>query len=275
MTNDAPQPAIQALHKAFCNVAQAQVSLLRVNPRTAPKDLLALYERVGAGGTPLTAEERLFSIYKHHVPEIRKSVDTIHEEAGRVLSHVKIAAAGLRVANASKKHPSYSVPSVADFSRQMEDPYSELRQNLEHLIPPGAEKRSRFCESFSKTKRLLSCSDGVGAFSVPDVLLAGLPAGLWQVLVFWASSLSTEVDIAASRKEAVRFALFWLLCVWNDDKAASWCFEYIRKMEGDRVIFPGADLYRLLSGNVCGLLHQRRGQRPAPGRCRCAAHRSE
>jgi hypothetical protein len=148
MTNDAPQPAIQALHKAFCNVAQAQVSLLRVNPRTAPKDLLALYERVGAGGTPLTAEERLFSIYKHHVPEIRKSVDTIHEEAGRVLSHVKIAAAGLRVANASKKHPSYSVPSVADFSRQMEDPYSELRQNLEHLIPPGAEKRSRFCESF-------------------------------------------------------------------------------------------------------------------------------
>ena len=54
----------------------------------------------------------------------------------------------------------------------------------------------------------------------------------------------------------MRFALFWHLCVWNDDKAASWCFEHIRETEDAPASFPGAPLYRLLSGmdsgDACG-----------------------
>ena len=80
------------LHEAFCNVEKAQIALLKVEPsnlRGGDQDLLALFERIGAAGTPLSRDELLYSIYKHHDPRIRDTVEAIHVQVGRVLPPVK------------------------------------------------------------------------------------------------------------------------------------------------------------------------------------------
>jgi len=244
--------ALRALDGVFQRIEEAQIALLRIDPdkfHNPKQTILTFFERIGAGGTPLYAEERLFSIYKHHVPEIRDAVDAIYCKAGRVLPPTKIAAAALRIANASTKSPQYTVPSVVDFAEQMaSNPASELRQKLDELIPnasdPTDDAEELLSNAFKKIKDLLSHNCKGDAFWMPDVVLAGLPAELWQVLVFWADQVAV---FEASREEVVRFALFWHVFNWDNERAARWAFAHIAGM-GDVVHFPGAALYRRLVG---------------------------
>ena len=254
-------PALIALHEAFKKVEEAQVALLRVDPRHFPdqtKTLLDLFARIGAGGTPLSFEERLFSIYKHYVPEIRDAVYAIHEKAGRVLPPTKIVAAALRIANASDdKRPQYTVPSAGDFATQMAgDPASKFRQTLDRLIPTTKavleHRGGPLSNAFGVVKRLLSHDpDRQDAFWLPDVMLVALPAELWQVLVFWmdrrSKILGQDENIDAYREELVRFALFWHFFVWNDEKAARWAFRHLRDAQ-DITHFPSSVLYQDLIG---------------------------
>lgn len=133
--------AVVALHSAFERLKAAQVALLKVDLGSLQSDdaVLALFERVGAGGTPLSVEERLYSIYKHHKPEIQRVVDKICDcdSVGKILPPTKTVSIALRIANARKKQPSFSVPDVALFAKEMKDQESELRSSLDELIPSG------------------------------------------------------------------------------------------------------------------------------------------
>ncbi len=247
--------ALRALDDAFRRVERAEVALLRVDPDQ--KTLLTLFERIGAGGTPLSLEERLFSIYKHHVPEIRDVVNAIHEKAGRVLPPTKIVAAALRIANAGRKRPQYTIPSARDFAEEMASgSASELRQQLDRLLPNGSDQNTNrqglLGSAFVAIKETLSWQDGCGAFWTPDVVLASLPAELWDVLVYWAVRVldaGRGEDLAASREEVVRFALFWHVFGWNNEKSARLAFAYIKDME-QAAPLPGAVLYRRLVGII-------------------------
>ena len=245
--------ALRALDDAFRRVERAEVALLRVDPDQ--KTLLTLFERIGAGGTPLSLEERLFSIYKHHVPEIRDVVNAIHEEAGRVLPPTKIVATALRIANAGRKRPQYTIPSARDFAEEMAAASaSELRQQLDRLLPNGADqdtnRQGLLGSAFVAIKETLSWKDGCGAFWMPDVVLASLSAELWDVLVFWAVRVldaGRDEDLAASREEVVRFALFWHVFGWNNEKSARWAIERLQDVR-EITRFPGSELYRKLTG---------------------------
>lgn len=258
-TGDAPNPeAVRALHEAFCKVEKAQIALLRVDPRgfrDSGQDLLALFQRIGAGGTALSLEERLYSIYKFHVPNIRDAVDEIYERVGRVLPPIKIVATALRVANARTDERWNHTPNDVDFTKAMAaDPRSKLRQELEQLIP-AASYDSRgapglFSRSFVAVKSLLSYAPDAGNFWMPDAMLNELPTELWQVLVFWAASCPDPVNPQFCRQEAVRFSLFWRLCVSNNEKAATRAFEHIKSIESKRADFPGATLYQRIVGTT-------------------------
>jgi len=260
-TGDLPRSeALKTLHEAFCNVARAEVALLKVNPesfRDRDQDMLTLFERIGAGGTALSGDERLYSIYKYHVPKIRDAVDAIYRRVGRVLPPTKIAATALRVSNARTNVPQYTTPSVVDFAKAMAAvPRSELRQQLDLLIPMNSNDadggRELLSNSFVAVRTLLSYAEDAGDFWIPDVLLVALPAELWQVLVFWAVSYPEPADLKLCREEAVRFALFWYLFVWNNERAASWAFQYIKLNKSGRMNFPGAALYRRFIGTIAG-----------------------
>ena len=253
--------ALRALDQAFQNVEGAQVALLCVdaNKFTNPhQTLLTLFERIGAGGTPLSLEERLFSIYKHYVPEIRDMVNAIYDDGvGRVLPPTRIVATALRIANAGRERPQYTIPSARDFSKEMAaGSASELRQQLDRLLPNGSDQGTNhqglLGSAFVAIKETLSWQDGCGAFWMPDVVLASLPAELWDVLVYWAVRVlgaGRGEDLAASREEVVRFALFWHVFGWNNEKSARLAFAYIKDME-QAAPLPGAVLYRRLVGTV-------------------------
>jgi hypothetical protein len=118
------QEALISLHQAFERIRNAEVALLRVDPQAfnCKKDLLELYDRIGAGGTPLSVEDRLYSIYKYRWPDIRGAVNEIHRQAGRVLAPTKIAATAIRIAYAQSDDDRNDTPDVATFSRVVDDP---------------------------------------------------------------------------------------------------------------------------------------------------------
>lgn len=260
VTGDASEleKALVVLHEAFCNVERAQAALLNVDPgslRGGDRDLLALFERIGAAGTPLSREERLYSIYKHHVPEIRDTVDAVFREAGRILPPTKIVGAALRIANALTSERQNNTPDPVQFTKEMTaDPKSEFWIKLGQLLPEPSEVTENFDgslrQSFATAKALLSHDSGAGSFWLPDVMLTMLPPELWQVLVFWATVHPVATNQDFCRQEAVRFALFWRLCVWNDDKAANIAFAYIKETKAETTSFPGAALYRRLIGDT-------------------------
>jgi hypothetical protein len=253
------QEALTVLHESFRRAEKAHVALMRVDPasfRSPDQDLLALFERIGAGGTALSVEERLFSIYKYHVPRIRDTVDMIYIKAGRVLPPTKIAATALRIANArTTGHPTHT-PGVVDFAEAMAAK-SELWQKLEEIIPviprSLSETGGSLSQGFVVAKSLLAYHKDAGEFWIPDVLLTALPAELWQVLVLWATSHPPEAaNLDLCRQEMVRLSLFWHLLVDNNDKATRWAFEYINDNGANHAVFPGLALYRRFAGTIGG-----------------------
>ncbi len=46
--------------------------------------LLRWFEKIGAGGTPLSSDERSYSIYKHYEPSIHDAVSAIQKKVGHV-----------------------------------------------------------------------------------------------------------------------------------------------------------------------------------------------
>ena len=236
--------AIDALNKAFCRLKKTQVALLKVDLGSLGDDaVLALFERIGAGGEPLSNDERLYSIYKHRFPKIRGVVEAISTKAGKIMPPTKIVTTALRIANAKKRQPSYSIPDVALFAREMRAEKSELRSELEKLLTSGSPGQLQ--HGFEAVKNILSYWGGAGPFWLPDVMLATLPSGVWQVLVFWACSVPIGSDLSESRQEAVRFALYWRLCIWNDEQATVRCFEYLATKQDK--IFPATALYKILN----------------------------
>ncbi len=248
-----PDKAVTSLHEAFIRIKKAEVALLRVDSQSR-EDLLELFQRIGAGGTPLSIEERLYSIYKHHYPEIRDAVNEVYGKIGQVLPPTKIASTAIRIAfvqsGDSKEDRNYT-PDVARFSKMLVDD-KRFQDYLHRLIPVrihGVDDKGSLLGSFEAVQQLLWYQNGVGCFWIPEVLLSSFPTELWQVLVFWAVNHHSDGEnLESSRQEAVRFALFWHLAVKNNEKAARAAFGYL-KLSKEALDFPGKEIYKLLTGN--------------------------
>ena len=266
-----PESRIQQLGAAFRRIADAQVALLQVDPTTfergndegrAHESLLMLFDRIGAGGTRLTDEERLFSIYKHHQPLIHDLVlgtGGIYDKVGRVLPPTKIVASALRIANARSHRKSFegnTVPDVVTFAREMAEAADEklpehrtrlLKQELEELVLANRiHGEGKLVVCFDVLFELLAY-ERENALGLPRVMRTTLSPQLVQVLLFWVflvrETAGGDKILKNFREDAIRFVMFWRLCIWNEDKASTHCFELLRS----RVPLVGSvlpDLYR-------------------------------
>jgi hypothetical protein len=122
------------------------------------------------------------------------------------------------------------------------------------LIPAkhGAAPQGQLFQSFAAIKNALSYHETAGEYWLPDVLLASLPAELWQVLTYWAVINGNAQTAGANRQELVRFAMFWHIFSTNNEKAARWAFAHIRENNGPAGAFPGGALYAQLIGAAGG-----------------------
>ncbi len=218
-----------------------------------------LFDRIGAGGTQLTDEERLFSIYKHHQPLIHDLVLGIYKKVGRVLPPTKIVASALRIANARSHKNSFegnTVPGVAMFAREMADSGgNELPDNRAKSLKAELAELL-FSDRDRGEGTLVGCYDALfdmlayeenNRLGFPRVMRTTLSPQLVQVLLFWIFLVRETAGSAGAldnfRKDAIRFAMFWRLCVWSEDKASTRCFELLRsKASSVGSVLP--DLYR-------------------------------
>lgn len=254
--DEVPTATVEGLHQAFQNLDRSAIVLLRMRDDlfegdNGKKRLLTLFTRIGAGGTPLTAEEQLYSAYKHYCPEIGNVVEAIHNDCGRVLSPTRIATTALLLANI-QAGKSFSVPSMEEFVAAATDQCKgrKLWTELQKLLP--SEGAGILATAFKSVKARLKwsadvCGDERDIYWIPDALLGSLPAGLWQVLVFWAVQSPNKVNTRTTRERLVRFALFWHYAVWNNEKAASRALQRLKGM-GEEVEFPDRELYLDLIG---------------------------
>jgi hypothetical protein len=232
--SDRTEALVENLDKAFSALLEAQTAI--VNLKTLDDDLvLTLFNRIGAGGIPLTGEDMLFSIYKFYEPKISDIVNALYNDptVGRALSPTKIAAAAIRIANAlsHRNDPAAGnwLPSVETFSKEMsKQGESNIRTALRQLLGGATEtKFTAALTSLFQTLALLSIPDDIG---FPRVMMVTLSPRLLEVLLMW---VITELEInplrmKAERANIVRFVMFWRLSVFNEDKASNLCFTIIK-----------------------------------------------
>jgi hypothetical protein len=151
--SDRSEALVENLDRSFSSLLDAQTAIL--NLKSLRDDtILTLFNRIGAGGTPLKGEEMLFSIYKFHEPKIHDTVNALYNDptVGRALPPTKIAAAAIRIANALShtEHPEDGnwLPSVDVFSKEMaKKDESKIWMKLSQLL--GEEKGTIFTSAFT------------------------------------------------------------------------------------------------------------------------------
>lgn len=240
----------QHLDTALRRYSRAEVALILAEPPDGAANdewILELFDRIGTGGTPLSGPERLYSMYKHHVPPIHDVVARISERSKGLLEPVEIARTAIRIASIQKNAPVFWEPSPADFQKQIRDG-GELRELLDALVPlPPAE--SCLERSFGIVRDLLGYRESEGNdwdIGLPAVLIGDLHPELLRVLVYWAVLVGGR-DVSKARDDVVRFALFWHLCVTNDGKAAVNSARELRQWSADGT-FPWRNLVGALTG---------------------------
>lgn len=262
--------AEEPLRGVLSALERAEVAFILAEPPMGPAGanwLLDLFDRIGAGGTPLSGPERLFSMYKHHVPRIHDAVDAISRVNAGLLEPVEVARTAIRIAATMKEKPAFWEPAPAEFQHQVALG-GDLRPYLDALIDqPLAAGDSRLGRAFATVRNLLRYVDsGVGGpwdIGFPSVLIATLHPELLRTLVYWAV-LADGRDVDAAREDVVRFALFWHLCVTYDGKAAvngaRVLYEWQRA--GSAELFPWRSLVKALTGVTTLIEEENAGDEP-------------
>jgi hypothetical protein len=195
-----------------------------------------LYDRIGAGGVPLSGEDRLFSLYKAYRPDFHDVVRAIYDNTGRAMAPSQIAASAIRVANAlahalsDPEQPSKGngLPDITKFAQN-----ANLLNSLDKLTGfsgRGSQTGGPFSENFIALFRALTHEKNSNPLGFPKVLLGQMDPNLLNVLLFWMLYTGQRVDKADNHLP--RFVMFWILCTLNRDKASLLCFELIRRNKG-------------------------------------------
>lgn len=240
--------AVEALARGFENLSKKGAAFMVLEKEVFQGNLLSdFFRRVGAGGTPLSEAEQLYSAFKAVMPEVRDIVEGIQQNVTAVFTPAQIMTTVLRIANTqagdrSGWSPGFPVALAAIRGEgKAEEKAYKLRGGLNRLLTyPNGEVGIH--KAFQNTKSLLS--EGPEPFRLSDIVLAQLRPELWQVLVFWCHLHPGKVE--RSRQEAVRLAMFWHFGVNYQESAARLCFAQLAELHASAEIFPGYDLYRKL-----------------------------
>jgi hypothetical protein len=237
---DFDHSALKKLDDAFMRISYSEVALIRVKPDNFAfeSDVLTLFERIGAGGTALTDNERRYSIYKFYMPHVRDAVNKINTEIGSVLSGTEIAVSAIRIAYSelytgrkdkndvvNNKNNYVNMPDVHTFAKEI----LNLREGLNKLIPANDsdEQNIQLLAAFKKIYHSLCYKEISGNYWVPDIILANLPAELWQVLTYYVVK-NPNADLC--RQDLVRFVMWWYIFVIDNLKASDLCFRKIKDL---------------------------------------------
>ena len=192
-------------------------------------EYIRFFTRLGQGGTRLSDDELTYSIIKQQYPEIHDRMKEIMRgQTGRLASEVDLVLAALRVSKTlipwskAKEWEVISRPTPSFVSQLKDQERVAVRSKFLELI--GFQKQTSILEStFTTVRAALSYNASNHPEGLPDILLAGLPRELIDVLLLFALKSDSDHSWANFDRATFRaFVLYWLFFVYDDSKAA-WC----------------------------------------------------
>ena len=198
-------------------------------------EYIRFFTRLGQGGTRLTDDELTYSIIKQQYPEIHDRMKEIMlGQTGRLASEVDLVLAALRVSKTlvpwskAKEWELISRPTPSFVSQLKDQERVAVRSKFLELI--GLQNQTSILEStLTAVRAALSYNASNHPDGLPDILLAGLPRELVDVLLLFALKSDSDNSWANFDRETFRaFVLYWIFFVYDDAKAALCSFQHAK-----------------------------------------------
>lgn len=244
---------IDALASALKKLFSLQVPLIKVDDEifasaddSLEPPLAVLFQRIGAGGTPLTNADYAYSVIKHLHPKTYKLVESLHSEGNisTTLTATDLVMTALRLAMAKeddngKKFTDLVNPNKQQFHSLLKQGGDEFIATFTALIDENGLK-----ETFEKLENILSYKTESNPIGLPLLAFPLLGRPLLQVLLRWGVRQHAGASINSSRMDILRFALYWIMWVKDPDKASLIAFRVIK--ESALELFPAKPIYEKL-----------------------------
>ena len=253
-----------SLEKLFtAEIALIKVDVVEQNAEENEKNepsLAILFKRVGSGGTALSDEDYIYSVIKHHVPEVyrliaelyrERSIASLMSETNLVMTVIRLALAHTtdrtKIKNVDKLK--FNKKEFRKLIMNSTDQNVFFKETFLPMIEAKDSEISIAAQVFDTLNDLLKYrtdqpkDQGFPAYALP---LIGRP--LLQVLLRWVHmnlerGVSIEI-LRESRADVLRFSMFWILAVLDKDKASLKSFEILK--DHATPDFPAKKMYYTL-----------------------------
>lgn len=185
------------------------------------------FERIGQGGVSLSDKELAYSIIKQRLPHVRAQMQQI-EGVGRIADEVDLVLGCFRIARLldgrtdlkpwqRSYYPSADQLKGVDFRAEADD----TARRFTALLPTGRDPGKLKLLFEGLCRDLLEAEVG----GLPPMLLSHIDGELWHVLMLLAHCPAGSERASTSPHSLSTFALWWMLFVWNGQKAARSVFS--------------------------------------------------
>lgn len=231
---------IENLSDGLKRLYNAQMPLIRVDERfyeiknAGDNDppLAILFQRIGAGGTPLSDADYIYSVIKHLLPATYDYVEKLYEKINiaSLLTATDLVMSAVRLAAATwmppdgKIVPDMENPSKRDFNRLLQRG-DFIKEAFLPLISPGGVIENYFDKIQATLQHGPDNTNGL-----PKQAFPLLKRPLVQVLLYMAHvGYLKENSGSARRDDVLRLALFWMVAATDTSKASRLAYEVIRE----------------------------------------------
>ena len=210
--------------------------------------IAVLFKRIAVGGKPLSNEDYIFSVLKHHEPEVHTLVeDLLTQRPVYTANDLVMTAVRLHLQQFRTNPPDEKTrQNYRDEARIQKARFSRLAQNADF-----SKSFKQFIDKEGKFQKTLKGLLSVIAYT-PD-FTQGLPLHalpwlvdrfLFEVLLAWF--INSEEDPGSCKLPLVRFLLWGFLSISDKATASVLCIDKIEKLRGTRQSFPESELMAAL-----------------------------
>lgn len=268
------QAALQNVHACQFPVIHVRRESFEDQHKDAPDvntdpPLAILFKRVGTGGEPLSNADYVYSVIKHHVPEVHDTVEALlkDEKVSALYTPTTLVMSAVRLVMLSLKTEDSKGLKITDSARLDKAAFARLVRNhpgfIDHFhddIKPGGAFASRLKTVLEK----MSYSKSGFPTGLPKHALSLVPLPLLEVILAWHTLRRPSAEaMEQSKLPMVRFALQGNLCVSDYAKASEVAIKALQNSHPSAKVetFPDQALMAELSSTEHGLAYLL----PSPG----------
>lgn len=198
--------------------------------------LAILFKRVGTGGEPLSNADYVYSVIKHHAPEVHNMVEALleDEKIRAIYTPSTLVMSAVRLTMLTLKADDSKGQKVTDSAKLDKATFARLVRNHKGFIEEfkaAIGKDGTFATCLKQVLDKLSYNKDGFRTGLPKHSLCLIPIPLLETIMAWKTLRNPTADaMERSRLPMVRFVLQGNLCVLDYAKASE---VAIKALKGD------------------------------------------